>query len=81
MPGEVEIGDVFSVNGGRGKGSRWQVIVGMTETHAFLLVFRGNGEICGVQYYGLHYLETRTVVGRVEGLDEISLNVNWFGSQ
>lgn len=80
IPGEVSIGDVFSVAGGRGKGSRWQAIVAMNETHAYLLVFDAQGEIVGCQYYGIRYLGERICVGRVEGLEAIELEVSWYNS-
>ncbi len=80
IPGEVAIGDVFPVAGGRGKGSRWQVIVAMTDTHAYLLVFDSQGEICGCQYYGIRYLSERVVVGKVDGIEDIVLDVNWYAS-
>lgn len=61
----INPGDIYRVCGGGG-GPRFQVVVAISGHTAYLLVCHMSGEIRGVTQCGLHYLDRREKIGRIE---------------
>ena len=74
-PSGPQVGGVYKVQGGRG-GPRFQVVAAIGGNTAYMLVFREDGEICGIGQCGLHYLDRREIVGTAEIPD---IHVEWSG--
>lgn len=70
----IEPGDIYRVYGGSG-GPRFQVVVAISGNTAYMLVCRLSGDISGVTQCGLHYLDRREKIGRV---DLPTLMPEWF---
>lgn len=78
---EVRIGDVYNVKG-RGPARCW-LIVALRDRMAICLGLDAEGCIVSGTTYGVHVFEgdrlgsRRIKLGRVEGLDELSFDVQW----
>jgi hypothetical protein len=72
------IGDVYRAKGGRGS-TKFFVIVSMTGNMAHALGLDADGNIVSTTSYGISVFAERNLVGRVRGLDELSLDIEWEG--
>jgi hypothetical protein len=67
-----KVGDVYPAQGG--KPTAIWVVVGITANVAHMLGIDKHGAVCSTTSYGVHVLESRVRIGRVE-LDGLSLTV------
>ena len=87
---EPRVGNVYARRGGRGMArGEMMVLLHITDpekvyrpkhdfrasTMALMLIVDRNGEPCGTDTYGLHYLEDKCPIAFVEGLDAIDLTM------
>lgn len=75
-PDEPQIGDLYTIGGGPGKGRRYQAIVAISGNTCYMLVFDGlSGEITGTGTCTDYYLNRKGKVGRIQDLPD--LRVDW----
>lgn len=70
------IGDVYRAKGGRGE-TKFFVVVAITGRVAHALGLNREGDIVSTTSYGCEVFAARDVVGRVAGLSEMTLNIEW----
>lgn len=70
------VGDVYRAKGGRGP-TKFFVIVSMVGNMAHALGLDSNGDIVSTTSYGISVFAERNLVGRVRGLEELSLDIEW----
>lgn len=73
----VQTGDVFAAYGNKPTVA-W-VVVNVRNNRVVMLGIDGDGEVCSAQTYGAHAFESRPVIGRCSGIEEMRLDVEWTG--
>jgi hypothetical protein len=72
------VGDVYRVEGGRGKGRNIQVLVAISQAgYAYLLMLDVQGEIVGTNYYLASHLENRERVGFCPEVADLTMKIQW----
>lgn len=74
---EVRVGNVYPAKGPKPTVA-W-VVIGIRNSSAILLGIDAVGEICSVQTYYTKHLQDRPVIGRCDGVEDLSFNLSWFG--
>jgi hypothetical protein len=69
------IGDVYRAKGGRG--TKFFVVAAITGNIAHALGLNAEGDIVSTTSYGTHVFASRDLVGRVNDLAELTLNIEW----
>jgi hypothetical protein len=77
VSGEVQVGDVFLSNGGRGNGRNFWVVVSVRGTMAHMLAVDRSGTIVGATSYGVHTFERRQRVGYAPEVQNITIPIAW----
>lgn len=73
---EPKVGEVYRAKGGRGTTAFWLVAaVGQHSSH--LLGLDRDGNIVSTATYNNHAIVGRDLLGVVEGLDTLSLDMKW----
>lgn len=70
------IGDVYRAKGGRGE-TKFFVVVAIVGRVAHALGLNREGDIVSTTSYGCEVFAARDVVGRIPGLSEMTLNIEW----
>lgn len=70
------IGDVYRAKGGPGK-TRFYVIVALSDRMAHAFGIDSEGVITSTTSYSQSVFAQRDVVGRVQGLEEMTLQLTW----
>lgn len=74
------VGDVYRAKGGHGRGemtTRFFVIVAIVGHTAHALGLSADGDVVSTTSYGIHVFAERNLVGRVNGLAEMRLDIEW----
>lgn len=82
-PSATRVGDVFPVRGGRGmKLGHYHVVIAFKEPQdkydsrsVVTLTINREGDVVGAGSYRDDYFDDKSLVGRVEGLDEVDLTL------
>lgn len=75
----VQVGDVYQARGGGAFSPDFWLVVSVRNSACSVLGFKASGEIVSAQGYALRAFEDRAVVGRVDGIADLTLAVHWFG--
>lgn len=70
------VGDVYRAKGGRGE-TKFFVIVAIVGKSAHALGLNADGDVVSTTSYGTHVFASRDIVGRVNGLAEMRLEIEW----
>jgi hypothetical protein len=70
------VGDVYRAKGGRGE-TRFFAIVSIVGNTAHALGLNSSGDIVSTTSYGTHVFASRDIVGRINGLTEMRLEIEW----
>ena len=70
------VGDVYRAKGGRGA-TKFFVVAAITGQMAHALGLDADGNIVSTTSYATYVFAERNLVGRVAGLDELTLNIEW----
>lgn len=79
----LRVGNVYACKGG-GK-TRYWIVLGLDGTSVNLVGINRDGVVTSTQNYGRHVFESpplfnrRVLLGRVEGLDALEFDVQWYG--
>ena len=80
----LRVGNVYACKGG-GK-TRFWVVIGLDDRAVSLIGINGDGVVTSTQNYGRHVFDNssalfkrRALLGRVEGLDALEFDVQWYG--
>jgi len=71
-----KVGEVYRAKGGRGTTAFW-LVAAVHENSSHLLGLDREGNIVSTSSYGNHAIVNREVVGFVEGLDALTLDMKW----
>jgi hypothetical protein len=72
----VEIGNVYKVHGGKG-GFRYQMVVGLVQNAAVILMFDMAGKITNSSRYGIWALSRKCPDGKCTNLEGLELKITW----
>ncbi len=73
---EVRVGDVYRAKGGSHNSPyMWVVFAIWQQRTVHMVGLDRSGEVRSTTSYGIHALEGRDLIGRVEGLEEMEFNV------
>lgn len=70
------VGDVYRAKGGRGE-TKFFVIVSIVGSTAHALGLNAAGDVVSTTSYGTHVFAARDIVGRVSGLADMRLEIEW----
>lgn len=73
---QPQVGDVYRAKGGRGS-TKFFVVAAVIGNMAHALGIDSEGQIVSTTSYGTHVFAGRDIVGRVEELAELTLNIQW----
>jgi len=76
-PRSVRVGDVYPCKGGRGYLKKAWVVLSVREDRTTVISINEEGEIICGETYGTHAFESRDLIGRVEGLEELKFDIQW----
>lgn len=77
---EVRVGNVYPAKGAARKRIAMWVVIAINETRmggqsAHLIGLNDDGVITSTTSYGVHAMQGRDLIGRVEGLEDLEFNV------
>lgn len=71
------VGDVYRAKGGSRGRTKFFVVVAIVGEMAHAFGIDAEGAIVSTTSYGAHVFASRDIVGRVEELADLSLNIRW----
>lgn len=75
VPPPVEVGNVYRSKGG--KDTAFWIIVGVRGNAAHAIGIDCEGEIRSTTSYGVHTFQRRQLMGRCEGILDLTLDITW----
>lgn len=70
-------GDVYPSKGGRGDTRYWVVLSVNAKGYAACIGICGEGQVTSAQTYGAWAFEDRPLLGRCEGIADMSFEIEW----
>lgn len=77
----IEVGSVYAAKGGNSSAKYFVVVApGVTDRNSaiHLLGIDGSGQIVSTTSYGRHYIEEKTVIGKVKNIEKLDLDIEWI---
>lgn len=73
----AQVGDVYAAKGGKGESRYWLVVSVVENKRIVVLGLDEGGAVVGGASYGAWAMKDRPLLGRCDGLENMSLEITW----